>query len=145
MLRPFFEPTENDQPLALRNPSWNLFHNNLHNKRFPALSIDIVDHGNKYCLQADLPGMKKENISISLQGRDLRIEGERTETKLEENENYHHQERFSGKFVRVLKLPEDVILDGSKYSATYNDGVLHLEMPKREDAVKKQIHQINVK
>jgi len=105
----------------------------------PALD---VSHDKEFVyVRAELPGMKKEDIDISLHNGMLSISGERKhEDESKEGENYR-SERFFGRFNRSVALPTKV--DLSKVKASYKDGVLQVKLPKAEDAKPKQI-QVNV-
>jgi len=144
MLRPYNDFFDLELPSGRNRPLWNIFDQDLSVGRLPSFSADLVDCGSKYCVHADLPGMPKDNINISLQGRDLRIEGERKERKFENNERFRTQERYYGKFIRTIRLPEDATIDPNQLSASYKDGVLNLDIPKMEESTKKQYSQRTV-
>ncbi len=100
-------------------------------------AVDIYEDNDKYVVKAELPGMKKEDIDVSLDGNTLTISGERKqEEEKKEGENYR-SERFFGRFQRSITLPTAVQAD--KIEATYKDGVLTLTLPKAEEAKPKQI------
>ncbi len=105
-------------------------------------STDIHDSGDKLVVTTDLPGVDKNNIEVSVQGKTLFIKGEK---KLESNTQDMgclRSERFHGQFERALPLSEDI--DASKIEANYQNGVLSVSIPKREEAKPKQI-KVNVK
>lgn len=94
--------------------------------RFP--SIDVVDRDKEIQIKAEVPGMEKQDISVTVTGRTLTIKGEsRREEESGEGE-HHRREIRTGSFSRTLILPEDV--DGNKARASYKDGVLELRLPK---------------
>jgi HSP20 family protein len=98
-------------------------------------AIDVYQNKDQYTVNAELPGLKKEEIEISLNGDTLTISGERKqETKSEEGSR---TERFFGKFQRNVILP--VPVNAEKVSATYKDGILTVVLPKAEEAKPKQI------
>lgn len=100
-------------------------------------SINIYEDRDKTTVKAELPGMKKEDIHISLVGNTLSISGERKkEEERKEGETYR-SERYFGRFQRNITLPTAV--DGNKIAATYKDGVLTVTLPKAEEAKPKQI------
>ena len=103
-------------------------------------SLDIFEDKDKITVRTELPGMRKEDIEISLQDGTLTIGGERTTTS-ENGENAERTERFSGKFRRSITLPARV--DSGKVSAAYKDGILTITLPKAEEAKPKQI-KVNV-
>ncbi|WP_374033619.1 Hsp20/alpha crystallin family protein [Bdellovibrio bacteriovorus] len=92
-------------------------------------SVDVEEKDNAYLVSADLPGMKKEDIKVELNDNILTISGERTrETKSEG----HYSERSYGRFQRSFTLPVKVLTE--KIEAHFEDGVLHLTLPKSEGA-----------
>lgn len=100
-------------------------------------AIDIQEKENKIDIKADLPGVKKEDVNVSVEDDTLLIEGKREEKKDLEEEGYRRRERFYGNFCRELGLPSSV--DRENIKASYKDGVLELTLPKKEEAKRKQI------
>jgi HSP20 family protein len=104
-------------------------------------AFDVYEEKDNFVVKAELAGMKKEDISVSLHDGNLIISGERkSETKSEGAEVYR-AERYFGKFQRVVSLPAPVA--ANKVSAEYKDGILTVTLPKSEEAKPKQI-QVNV-
>ena len=104
-----------------------------------APATDIEETKEQFVVKADLPGMKQEEISISVLGNTLTISGERksaAETK-EDDGRFLRMERVCGSFQRVVELPSSVNVDQVK--ASYRDGLLTVTVPKREEAKPKQI------
>ncbi len=99
--------------------------------------IDISETDNQFLISAELPGMKKEEINISLDGGQLSISGERNFKNEEEGKTYHRVETKYGSFSRSFQLPDNV--DEESISASYDNGLLHISINKSEDKVKKQI------
>ncbi len=100
-------------------------------------ALDVYENKDHFVVKAELPGMKKEDIEVSLHDGSLSISGERkTESKHEEGEVYR-AERFFGRFQRTVTLPTAVAAD--KVKAAYNDGVLTITLPKTEEAKPKKI------
>lgn len=91
---------------------------------------------------ADLPGVAREDIDVSVHGDQLIVKGEKKQEKEEKEKGYVRTERFYGSFMRSITLPCEV--DASRVDASYKDGVLKLVLPKREDAKPQQI-QVKVK
>ena len=89
----------------------------------------------------ELPGMRKEDIEISLHDGMLTISGERKDESADEGEKDGRSERFVGKFRRSISLPTRV--DADKVNASYKDGILTVTLPKAEEVKPKQI-QVNV-
>ena len=101
----------------------------------PAVNEKIDDKG--YYLEIDLPGVKKENIEISVNDGILTVAGERKLEKKEEKENYTRIESFFGRFERSFKLPADADLDN--IDAKYEDGVLKIFIPRKQKPEGKKI------
>ena len=100
-------------------------------------ALDVQENKDSFTIQVELPGLKREDIEVSLEDGALTISGERkTETPAEGTE-VHRQERFYGKFSRVLTLPTTVSAD--KVKAQYKDGILTVTLAKAEEAKPKQI------
>jgi HSP20 family protein len=98
---------------------------------------DIEDRPSSYLVRANLPGLRKENVEVQVQGHTLRIEGKEAEEKEEKSRSYLRRERTYRGFVRTFDLPEDVVAD--KISAKYQDGVLSIEIPKAHPEPSKRI------
>jgi len=90
--------------------------------------VDIVEHEGEYLIKAELPEMRKEDVRLTVENDVLTISGERKFEKEEQGRKHHRIERAYGSFVRSFSLPEDA--DGSKVTADYKDGVLHVHLPK---------------
>ena len=100
-------------------------------------TLDVLEDKDNYFILAELPGLKREDIKVSLEDGTLTISGERkTETRTEET-LVHRVERYSGRFERSVTLPATV--SAEKVKATYTDGVLSLTLPKSEQAKPKRI------
>jgi HSP20 family protein len=100
-------------------------------------AVDLYEDKDNLTVRAELPGMKKEDIDISLHEGVLTLSGERkAESQPQESEVYR-AERFVGRFQRSLTLPRPVTAD--KVSAAYTDGVLTVTLPKTEESKPKQI------
>jgi len=100
-------------------------------------AVDMFEDKDNLVVKAELPGMKKEEIEISLHEGVLTFSGERKlEDKHKEAELYR-SERFIGRFQRSVTLPSPVLMD--KVSASYKDGILTVTLPKTEEAKPKQI------
>ena len=102
-----------------------------------APAVDLYENKDQLVVHAELPGMKKEDIEISLHQGNLIISGERKlESQVGEGET-SRSERFFGRFQRALELPKPV--DANKVTATYKDGILAVHLPKTEESKPKQI------
>lgn len=101
------------------------------------VALDVYEDADNIFVKAELPGMKKEDIDISLHDGCLSISGERkSETNREDAETYR-AERFFGRFQRTVTLPTSVAAD--KVKAQYKDGILTVTLPKAEEAKPKHI------
>jgi len=100
-------------------------------------AIDLHEDRDHLVLKAELPGMKKEDIDISLHGDVLTLSGERKEEEMFDKAEACRNERFLGKFQRSFTLP--VAVDASKVQASYKDGILTVTLPKAEEAKPKHI------
>jgi len=104
--------------------------------------MDLYEDKERFVLKAELPGMKKEDIEISLHEGALSISGERKREEKHQESGVYREEREFGKFRRSLMLPKAVAAD--KVTATYQDGILTVSLPKTEEVKPKQI-EVKVK
>lgn len=100
-------------------------------------AVDLYEDADNLILKAELPGMKKEEIEVSLHDGALKISGERKSEKKNEDTQARRSERFVGVFHRSITLPVGVKAD--KVDAKYKDGILTVTLPKAEEAKRKQI------
>ena len=99
--------------------------------------VDILEQNGALVVKVDLPGMKREDIEVGVEGDMLVIRGRRAEEKEIKEENYYCAERASGEFYRAFTLPEGV--DAGTIQATYEDGVLEVKMPRPAAAEPKKL------
>lgn len=99
--------------------------------------VDIEEQPDRYTLHLELPGLKLEDIKITLEDNTLSIRGEKTRTEEQKNATYHRLERVYGTFERAFTLTHAVKSD--KIEATYRDGVLEVTVPKAEEAKAREI------
>ena len=100
--------------------------------------VDIYEtDAHEVVLKAELPEMKREDISVTFENGVLTLKGERKFEQETKKENYHRVERRHGTFSRSFTLPNTV--DPSRISAAYKDGILTIRLPQREEAKPKQI------
>jgi HSP20 family protein len=99
--------------------------------------MNVTEDPDNYYVRAELPGIKADELNISITGTGLSVAGERTIPAENEKARYHRREREAGKFSRVVTLPSEV--DASKVEARCVDGVLTVVLPKAEAAKPKQI------
>ena len=100
-------------------------------------SIDFSEKDGKYYLTAELPGIEKEDISITIENGYVTLSGKKEEKKEEKGSDYYLKETSYGSFSRSFKLPGKVAEE--KVNASYKDGVLTVEMPHEEEAETKKI------
>ena len=98
-------------------------------------ALDVYQDKDQFTVVAELPGLKKEDIALSLHDGVLTISGERKQEK--KSEEGYRNERFFGRFQRSVTLPPGI--DGNKVKATYEDGVLKVVLAKEEEAKPKKI------
>lgn len=104
-------------------------------------AVDIYENNDSVIVKAELPGVTKDQISVEVKDGILSLRGERKFEKEVKEENYHRVERSYGSFQRSFSLP--VSVDQDKVTAKFQDGVLEVKLPKKEQARPKQI-QVNV-
>lgn len=94
--------------------------------------IELKDAGTRFQICAELPGMKESDIDISLKDRTLIIQGEKKNEQKQEGKGYFRSEISYGSFYRAIPLPGDI--DQDKVHATYQDGILRIDIEKQTDA-----------
>ena len=94
--------------------------------------VDIVDRDDDILVRADVPGVKKENLDITLTDNTITIKGKTSEEKKEEKGDYFRSETLKGSFSRTMYLPSDV--DGNRAESTIKNGMLEVVVPKLEKA-----------
>ncbi len=99
--------------------------------------VDIVENKDRILLKAELPGFKENQVELTVEDGVLTLKGERKFEKETAETSYHRVERSYGSFVRAFTLPSNV--DPSQIQATFSDGILQVDMPKREETRPKQI------
>jgi HSP20 family protein len=100
-------------------------------------AVDIVETENELVVKADLPDLKLEDIDVRVENQTLTIKGERRFDEDSAEKGYHRIERSYGGFVRSFAVPNSV--DTEKVSADYKNGVLTIELPKKEAAKPRQV------
>lgn len=99
--------------------------------------VNTYETDNAIVINAEVPGVKKEDISIDVKNNVLTISGERKDQENIDRDDYYRSERFYGSFQRSFTLPDNV--DAEKVDATYKDGVLEIKIPKTEESARKKI------
>jgi len=100
-------------------------------------AVDIAESNDLYHVNIELPGVKKEDVLITLESNILTIKGEKKQESEEKKKDYHRVERSYGAFQRSFTLPTAVKAD--KIDAVYNNGILSISIPKADEAKPKQI------
>lgn len=118
-----------------------------HLRNWPEVSatipaVDLVERDGGYEIQAELPGMNRDQIEIRLSDGMMTIKGEKSAEHVEDKENYHLRERSYGSFQRSFRIPAGVNAD--KVEARFENGVLKITLPKSSEALKKE-RKIEVK
>ncbi len=104
-------------------------------------AVDIYEDSKKVVLKLEVPGIEEKDLDIRVENNTLTVKGERKFEKEEKEENFHRIERRYGSFYRAFTLPSTV--DAEHINASYNAGVLKLELSKKPEAQPKQI-KVNV-
>lgn len=91
-------------------------------------SWDLYETEDAFVLEVDLPGTRKEDVKVAVEGQDLIVEGERASEQTRASGKVYYRERRSGRFVRRARLPESV--DKERIAAEFRDGVLKVTLPK---------------
>jgi HSP20 family protein len=99
--------------------------------------VDIYENKDQIVLEAELPGMNREDFDLSIENNVLTLRGERKFEKKDDNDNYHRVERSYGSFTRSFTLPQTVSSEGAV--AEYKNGVLRVSLPKREEVKARKI------
>lgn len=105
-------------------------------------STDVYEKDGELVVKAELPGVDKDQIDVTVENGDLIIQGERKGEDEVKDEDYYRMERFSGSFYRRLPLPDGV--DADQITADYTDGVLEVHVPKPTEA-KPESKKISIK
>ena len=104
--------------------------------------VDISENDGQYLVKADIPGVAKEDIKITVDNDVLTIQGERKQEQEEENKHFHRVERFYGSFIRSFTLPDDA--DAAALKAAAQEGQLTVTIPKKTSAPSASAVQVPV-
>ncbi|QXD13765.1 Hsp20/alpha crystallin family protein [Rhodocaloribacter litoris] len=114
------------------------FFGNLTEEKEGALSqvwtpvVDISETDDAYLVRMDLPGLSRDDVTVTFENGTLMVSGERKQLREEKGEQFHRIERWQGRFFRSFQLGQNV--DADKIKATFKDGVLMITVPKREES-----------
>ena len=100
-------------------------------------AIDISETPQGITIQAEIPGVKPEEVEVNINGGILTLRGEKKDDQEQKGRNWHRLERSYGSFLRAIQLPETV--DAEKCTATHANGVLKIEIAKKETSKPRQI------
>ncbi len=121
----FFSGSEHDSGLTERGNGWC------------CPLVDVSESENEFVLRAELPGLKMEDVKVSIDEHNLTIKGEKKLVKDEKEKTFHRMERSYGAFERSFSLSSKI--DSGKAKATFRDGVLEIRLPKVGEAKRKEI------
>jgi HSP20 family protein len=100
-------------------------------------SVDIFENKDQIVLEAELPGMNRDDFELTVENNVITLRGERQFEKKDETDNYHRVERSYGSFTRSFTLPQTVSAEGA--TAEYRNGVLRVTLPKRQETKARRI------
>ncbi len=104
----------------------------------PRLKVDVAEKNGAYTVTAELPGVRKEDIQVTIDGAEVTLAAEvKREKEVTQDERVLHAERSFGSVSRSFSLPQEV--DEAKAEAKFRDGVLELKLPKKAAAARKQV------
>jgi HSP20 family protein len=104
----------------------------------PRMKVDVAEKNGAYAVTAELPGVKKEDIQVTIDANQVTLSAEvKREKEVQQDERVLHSERSYGKVTRSFTLPQEV--DEAKAEAKFRDGVLELTLPKKAAAARKQV------
>lgn len=135
-------PSFFDNFLSRDLTDWN--NRNYSNTDTTLPAVNVKEDDEKYQIEVAAPGMKKEDFKIKLENDVLSISSEKKEDKEEKNGNYTRREFSYQSFQRSFSIPEGHIV-GDKITASYKDGVLQIELPKREEVKPQPPKEIEIK
>ncbi|HEU0219690.1 MAG TPA: Hsp20/alpha crystallin family protein [Gallionella sp.] len=101
-------------------------------------SVDISETDSAYLIKGEIPGVKKEDVKVTIQDGMLTIQGERKQEKEEKGKKFHRVERCYGSFMRSFRVPDDA--DENKVKAEFKDGMLNVTLPKSAKAKPKAVN-----
>jgi HSP20 family protein len=99
--------------------------------------VNVFEKDDQIVVEAEMPGMKKDDIDVSVQDHVLTLSGERKEETETKDKHFYRRERVEGAFMRAINLPTNV--DSEKIDAKYKNGLLTLTIPKAEEAKTKRV------
>ncbi|MFA6403002.1 MAG: Hsp20/alpha crystallin family protein [Salinivirgaceae bacterium] len=134
-------PSLFDNLFARNMMDWSNSNYSNTNTTLPA--VNVKETRNEYEIEVAAPGLTKADFNVHLEHNTLTISSEKKDQKVEENGNYSRKEFSYQSFQRSFTIPETQV-DGEKISAKYSDGILHVVLPKREEAKPKPPREIKI-
>ncbi len=104
--------------------------------------LDLIDEGDHFKVQVELPGMTKDDVEVQIMNGRLTIKAQKESYNEKSDKNYLHRERYCTAWRREIQFPEEVYAD--KAEGSMKDGILELKIPKKEPKVKEQAHTIPI-
>ncbi len=137
-----FEEMESNFDRFLRHPFSMMMRPTRSAFDFPKMddispSVDIFEEKGDMVIKAEMPGMSKEDVNVSITENTVTISGEKKQEEKVEKKDYYRVERSYGSFCRSFRLPENV--NGDKVKASFKDGVLEVRLPKTKEGKQKKI------
>mgnify|MGYP003574131752 FL=1 len=123
------------QPFHEMFPRWPFYGEQEFDMRMPR--IDVLDRENEILVRAELPGVDKKDLDVSLTGQTLVIKGETSHREEEQKDEYYRTEITEGKFGRTIRLPDEV--DGKHVKADFKDGMLEVHLPRTRKVERQKI------
>jgi HSP20 family protein len=124
-----------------RNPFSRLFGDLWDERRLAGLrwspAVDVAENDNSYAISVELPGAKREDVTVEVHGDVIEVRGEKRSEREEKDERRHVIERSYGSFSRSFSLPANA--DAERIAASFKDGVLTIDVPKAQESKPKQV------
>ena len=136
MVRPFYRPFGlMDEVERMARDIWDSWRPVASTSFMPRL--DIYEEKDELVIKAELPGVRKQDLDINLEGDILTIKAEKKSEEIAEDATYYSRERHFGQFSRSISLP--FYVDADKISATFKSGILAIRLPKAEEAKSRHV------
>ncbi len=123
------------RPFRFDHPMWSDWTSPIERKLLPR--VDVIERDKEVVLRAQVPGVDKKDLSVSVSDNMVTIKGETSHESKEEKGDYFRRECSHGSFTRTIPLPHDV--DGNQARAVFKDGMLELTVPKRGQSKKREV------
>ncbi|MBS3802203.1 MAG: Hsp20/alpha crystallin family protein [Candidatus Thermoplasmatota archaeon] len=137
----WFDQLRNDFEQLFWNPQDSYTSNLTEWNRTPA--VDVADHGDRYEMNVELPGVNKEDINLEVTPYGIELSAEHEQTSDEKGKNWLRKERATSSFYRCFDMPDEVKTDD--VIAEMNDGILKVTLPKKKPTPKQKSKKVNIK